>query len=61
MEDIIYKFALQNAIKFKGKANPGAVIGKVISEDPKSRGNELAMKVQEIVKKVNSMKVEEQL
>ncbi|MBU4502090.1 MAG: glutamate--tRNA ligase [Nanoarchaeota archaeon] len=61
MEDIIYKFALQNAIKFKGKANPGAVIGKVISEDPKSRGKELAMKVQEIVKKVNSMKVEEQL
>lgn len=61
MEDLIYKYALQNAVKFKGKANVGAVIGKVISEIPSARGKKLAIKTQEIVKKVNSMDVKQQM
>lgn len=61
MEDLIYKYALQNAVKFKGKANVGAVIGKVISEMPSARGKELAMKAQEIVKKINSMTSKQQI
>lgn len=61
MKDLIYKYALQNAVKFKGKANAGAVIGKVISEMPSARGKELAMKTQEIVKKINSMSIKQQL
>ena len=60
MEDLIYKYALQNAVKFKGKANVGAVIGKVISEMPSSKGKELAVKAQEIVKKVNFMSLKQQ-
>jgi len=60
MEELIYKYALQNAVKFKGKANVGAVIGKVIAELPSSKGKELAMKTQEIVKKVNSMSLNKQ-
>lgn len=61
MEDLIYKYALQNAVKFKGKANVGAVIGKVISEMPSAKGKELAMKAQEIVKKINSMTFKQQI
>ena len=60
MEDLIYKYALQNAVKFKGKANVGAVVGKVISEMPSAKGKELAEKVMEIVKKVNSMSLRQQ-
>lgn len=60
MEELILKYALQNAIKFGGKANTGAVVGKVFAENPGSKGAELAKKVAEIVKKVNSMGLEEQ-
>jgi glutamyl-tRNA synthetase len=59
MEKAIRRYALANAIKFGGKANPGAVIGKAISElklDPK----EAAKKVNEIIKQVNSMTLAEQ-
>ncbi len=34
MQDNIKKYALQNAVKFDGKANIGAVIGKVLSDNP---------------------------
>ncbi len=60
MEELILKYALQNAIRFNGKANPGAVIGKIFAEKPESKGPELAKKVSEIIKKVNSMSLEEQ-
>ena len=29
MRDIAYKYALQNAVKFDGKANAGAVMGNL--------------------------------
>ncbi|MDO9066272.1 MAG: glutamate--tRNA ligase family protein, partial [Chloroflexota bacterium] len=61
IEDVIYKYALQNAIKFGGNANAGAVIGKVISEMPSAKGKELAAKVQEIITKVNSMSLKDQV
>jgi len=61
MEDLIYKYALQNAVRFKGKANLGAVIGKVISEKPSAKGKDLAVKAKEIVEKVNSMGSKKQL
>jgi len=34
MKDLIYKHALLNAVEYNGKANPKAVLGKVISENP---------------------------
>ena len=35
MKELILKYALQNAVKYQGKANIGAVIGKVLAENPK--------------------------
>ncbi|HIH15000.1 MAG: Glutamate-tRNA ligase [archaeon GW2011_AR17] len=62
MDKEIEKFALHNAIKYEGKANPGAVLGQVFAEDPKRKEQtkELAQKVQVIVKQVNSLSLEEQ-
>src|SRR3989338_3309196 len=61
-EDLILKYALQNAVKFKGKANPGAVIGKVLQENPnlKSKIKELSKKINEVVNKVNQLSISEQ-
>ena len=36
LEKSIEKYALLNAVKYEGKANPGAVIGSVIKENPKA-------------------------
>src|SRR3989344_3206208 len=63
MRDIAYKYALQNAVKFDGKANAGAVMGKVLNENPelKERIAELKKIINSVIKEVNSMKLEEQL
>lgn len=57
------KYALQNAVEFKGKANAGAVIGKVISENPelKERIKDVAAAANASVKEVNNIKPEEQV
>ena len=34
MKEKIKYFALENAIKFNGKANPGAIVGKILALDP---------------------------
>ena len=62
MEDLIYKYALQNAIKYGGKANAGSVIAKVVAEDPslKNEMKQLGKSIALILKKVNSMKIEKQ-
>lgn len=58
----IKKYALQNAVQFEGKANPGAVIGKLLGKDPslKSQMKDVSMVVQEIIKEVISLSVDEQ-
>jgi glutamyl-tRNA synthetase len=62
MKDLILKYALQNAVRYNGKANPGAVIGKILSANPdaKSKMNEIKKEVDIAVKEVNSMSIEEQ-
>jgi len=62
IKNTILKYALQNAVKFSGKANPGAVIGKIFAENPelKAQAKEIGKKVAEIVKKVNSITLKEQ-
>ncbi len=62
MDDIL-KFALQNAVKYDGKASQGAVIGKLLSENPelKKSMKSVAKQVSQVIKEVNSMKPEEQL
>ena len=37
LEEIVYKHALLNAAKHKGSANPGAVIGSIMSQEPDLR------------------------
>ena len=58
----IRKYALQNAFKYKGKANPGAVIGKVLAENPslKGKAQEISKQIIEIVKEVNKLSLENQ-
>ncbi len=60
---IILKYALQNAIRFDGKASPGNIISKVIGENPdlKTKAKELMKEIQETVKKVNSLSIDEQI
>jgi glutamyl-tRNA synthetase len=56
------KYALQNAVQFGGKANPGAVIGKLLSEDPslKSKMKDVATTVNATVKEISTLTVEQQ-
>lgn len=62
IENTIRAHALANAIKFKGEANPGAVLGKVVQEFPEMKKDmkSLKSKVNDIVAKVNSMSLEQQ-
>ncbi|ADL58135.1 MULTISPECIES: glutamate--tRNA ligase [Methanothermobacter] len=62
VEDLVYRYALMNAVKHKGKANPGAVMGAVMSNEPelRKRAPEVKEAVQAAVEKVNSLKPEEQ-
>ncbi|MBI1969792.1 glutamate--tRNA ligase [Candidatus Woesearchaeota archaeon] len=63
LQETIRKFALQNAVKYGGKANSGAVIAKVLHEQPelKSRMKELQQEIQQIIKEVNKLGVEKQI
>jgi len=66
MNDPIYyavrKYALQNAVFFKGTANPKAVVGKVLSECPefRSRSAELMQIADSVVPEVNKMGLDAQ-
>ncbi|MBW2966330.1 glutamate--tRNA ligase, partial [Candidatus Woesearchaeota archaeon] len=63
LKDKIRKYALQNAVKFNGKSNPGAVIGKLLAEDAKlkSKIKELSRDIQAIIKDVNKISVDKQI
>ncbi|MGE4274921.1 MAG: glutamate--tRNA ligase, partial [Candidatus Methanomethylophilaceae archaeon] len=56
-ENVIRKYALQNAVFFNGKASPKAVAGKVLGECPelRSRSAEVLPMVNDIVAEVNSL------
>lgn len=62
VKDLIRKLALQNAVKFNGKANPGALIGGVMGEYPelKEHMKTLMAEINHIVADVNSFDVEMQ-
>lgn len=62
METTIRKYALQNAVKFNGKANIGAVIGKVLAENPDLKKNmgSLSKEIKKIVDDINSLSLEKQ-
>ena len=62
LEETVLKYALINAYQHDGKANPKAVIGKVLGENPelRPRAKEIIPLVNEVVEKVNSFSWEEQ-
>ncbi len=62
MEKVILKYALQNAIKYKGKANPKAIIGKILNENPSLKKNtkKVVDEINKIIKEVNSLSLKEQ-
>ena len=62
LRDLVYRYALQNAVFYKGKANPSAVLGKVISQSPEARSNvqETRMLVETLAKEINYMSPERQ-
>lgn len=59
---IIRALALENAIKFKGKANPGAVIGPIIGKFPELKKDmkSLQQQIQTIIIEINNMSFKEQ-
>lgn len=61
-KELVLKYCLQNAIFYKGKADAGAVMGKVLGEKPelKKDAKEVMKTVQNTVKKVNRMALKEQ-
>ncbi|MBD3208814.1 glutamate--tRNA ligase, partial [Candidatus Woesearchaeota archaeon] len=62
MEDTIRRLALANAIKFKGKADPKAVIGGLVKEHPETKKDMAAAKklIEQIVDEINHSSLEQQ-
>ncbi len=62
MKQIAKKYALQNAVKFNGKATFGNVIGKVLAEKPeyKKEIKQIQLLVEAVVKEVNVLSHDEQ-
>ncbi|MBI2550106.1 hypothetical protein HYV83_02900, partial [Candidatus Woesearchaeota archaeon] len=63
IETMIRKYALQNAAQFGGKAASGAVIGKILAENPslKSEIKEVAAAVTNVLRSINKLDVENQV
>lgn len=62
IKNLIRKYALQNAVRYKGKANIGAVIGKVLAENPELKGKakEISKEAIKLIKEVSSLSLEKQ-
>ncbi len=63
IEEIAYKYALANAVKYGGKADAKAVMSKIMAEVPelRQRAREVKSVVESTVARVNAMSLEEQL
>jgi glutamyl-tRNA synthetase len=59
IKQIAYKYAIKNAYEYEGKAQPGAVIGKVKALFPEADLKKIAPEVAKIVAQINKMKKEE--
>lgn len=62
VEALIRKYALQNAVFFKGKANPKAIVGRILGECPECRSEikEVTEAIDRIVAEINSMDIDAQ-
>jgi glutamyl-tRNA synthetase len=63
MHELIRKYSLANAIKFDGKANAKAVIGKLLAERPELRpqARDIIDQVNQTVTEINQMSFSDQL
>ncbi len=63
MKETILKYALHNAALHGGKANQGAVIGKVVAEHPEAKQDmkKLVMETAAVIKEISSLTPEQQL
>ncbi|MEM3516068.1 MAG: glutamate--tRNA ligase, partial [Saccharolobus sp.] len=61
LHELIRKYALLNAIKYNGKAQPGPVISKILAEKPELKANakQLVQLVNDIVDQVNLLTAEQ--
>lgn len=61
-DELIKKLALENALKFKGKANPKALVGGVmkVHAEAKSQMKDVVATIASVVEEVNALSVEEQ-
>jgi len=59
-EQVIRKYALQNALQFSGKATVGAVLGKVMAENPalRPKAKEIKALAMPIIDEINKMSIE---
>jgi glutamyl-tRNA synthetase len=62
MREIVLKYVLQNAVFYNGKADPGAVLGKVMANEPHLRKNvqEVRKEIEKAVKQINAISLEQQ-
>ncbi|BCS91829.1 glutamate--tRNA ligase [Metallosphaera javensis (ex Sakai et al. 2022)] len=62
LEEIVYKYALWNAVRHNGQAQVGPVVSKVFAEKPELKANakEVVKLAEKVVAKVNSMTLEQQ-
>ncbi len=62
MRSIITKYALQNAVFYGGRANPRAVLGKVLGSEPSLRGDaaQVRVEVDNIVSDINRLTLDVQ-
>ena len=62
LNEVFLKHVLANAVKYGGKANPKAVLGKILSEMPelRSKAKEVLSVVLGLVEEVNKMPLEVQ-
>ena len=58
----IQKHVLANAVQHKGKAQPGAIVGKILAEDPKAKANmkQIVPQIHETIKEINKLPAEKQ-
>ncbi|MGB9937876.1 MAG: glutamate--tRNA ligase [Methanobacterium sp.] len=63
LKELVYKYALQNAVKHKGTAQNGAVIGLIMSSHPEFRkeAKEVSKIVAQELNKINAMSEEDQI
>ncbi|MFC1741949.1 glutamate--tRNA ligase [Nanoarchaeota archaeon] len=62
IDNIIRQLGLKNALDYKGRANPGAIMGKVLAAHPewKEKRGELMSKINIIIGEVNKLSLDDQ-